>query len=110
MTLIAAALLANTTQELSITTVVIAGAAGAIVGDNLGYWAGRRFGGPLLQRYGSYIHLDKGRLELGEYLFRRYGGATVFFGRFVAWVAQRTIFREAHSSPFREFVGTLNKI
>jgi len=59
MTLIAAALLANKTEELSITTVVIAAAVGAIVGDNFGYWAGRRFGRPLLQRYGRKIHLDR---------------------------------------------------
>ena len=59
MTLIAAALLANKTEELSITTVVIAAAVGAIVGDNFGYWAGRRFGRPLLQRYGRKVHLDR---------------------------------------------------
>jgi len=84
-TLIAAALLASN-KQLDILTVVAAASAGAIVGDNLGYWVGRRFGRPLLQRYGHYIHVDADRLKLGEYLFRHYGGAVVFFGRFVAFL------------------------
>ena len=105
MTLIAAALLANKTQELSITSVVIAGAAGAIVGDNLGYWAGRRFGRPLLLRYGLKFHLDQSRLKLGEYLFRRYGGTMVFFGRFVALLrAFAALHAGANKMPWRRFL------
>ena len=83
-TLIAAAVLAGTAHELSIASVVLAAAAGAITGDNLGYWVGRRLGRPLLRRYGRYIHIDEERLRLGQYLFARYGAAVVFFGRFIA--------------------------
>ncbi|PNG24983.1 DedA family protein [Methylocella silvestris] len=70
--------------ELHIAGVIAAAAAGAIVGDNLGFWAGRRFGFPLLARCGPLIHLDEGRLKLGQYLFEKHGGKIVFFGRFVA--------------------------
>jgi membrane protein DedA with SNARE-associated domain len=35
-------------------------------------------------RHGSRIGLDERRLKLGQYLFLRYGGLIVFFGRFVA--------------------------
>jgi membrane protein DedA with SNARE-associated domain len=82
--LVAAALLAATTHQIDITVVVIAAAAGAIVGDGIGYTVGRRFGMPLLRRYGRYIRLDENRLLIGRYLFFRYGNAVVFFGRFVA--------------------------
>jgi membrane protein DedA with SNARE-associated domain len=64
--------------------VIGAAAAGAILGDNCGYWVGREFGFPIVYRYGRYIHLDEKRLKVGQYLFLKHGGAIVFFGRFVA--------------------------
>jgi len=82
--LVAAALLAATTDQIDIGAVVTAAAAGAIVGDGIGYAVGRRFGMPLLRRYGRYIRLDENRLLIGRYLFFRYGNAVVFFGRFIA--------------------------
>jgi len=82
--LVASALLAATTGQISIVVVVLASAAGAIVGDGIGYMVGRRFGLPLLRRYGRYIRLDENRLLIGRYLFFRYGNVVVFFGRFVA--------------------------
>src|SRR5229473_8061488 len=82
--LVAAALLAATTNQIDIAAVVTAAAAGAIVGDGIGYAVGRRFGMPLLRRYGRYIRLDENRLLIGRYLFFRYGNAVVFFGRFIA--------------------------
>jgi membrane protein DedA with SNARE-associated domain len=69
---------------LSVFVVVACAAAGAILGDNAGYWVGRQFGFPLLYRYGRYVGLDETRLKLGQYLFLRHGGKIVFFGRFVA--------------------------
>ena len=81
--LITAAILAGQ-GTLRIYGVIGAAAAGAIIGDNCGYWVGREFGFPLLYRYGHYIHLDERRLKLGQYLFLKHGGKVVFFGRFVA--------------------------
>ena len=82
--LIAAAIAAGTTHHLLIPLVIIAAASGAILGDNLGFLAGRKGGYRLLRRYGRYIRLDERKLKLGQYLFKRYGGRVVFFGRFVA--------------------------
>ena len=82
--LVAAALLAATTGQISIVVVVLASAGGAIIGDGIGYMVGRRFGLPLIRRYGRYIRLDENRLLIGRYLFFRYGNVVVFFGRFVA--------------------------
>jgi membrane protein DedA with SNARE-associated domain len=50
--LVAAALLAATTGKISIVVVVLASAGGAIVGDFVRYMVGRRFGLPLIRRYG----------------------------------------------------------
>jgi membrane protein DedA with SNARE-associated domain len=82
--LIAAAVYAGTNHELNIVGVIAAAAAGAVIGDNIGYEIGRVVGFRLLVRYGPRIGLDEPRLKLGQYLFRRYGGALVFVGRFVA--------------------------
>ena len=81
--LVAAAILAGQ-GKLHLPWVIGAAAAGAIIGDNCGYWVGREFGFPLAYRYGRYIRLDEKRLKLGQYLFLKQGGKIVFFGRFVA--------------------------
>jgi membrane protein DedA with SNARE-associated domain len=83
-TLLTAAIYAGTSHGLNIFAVILAAAAGAILGDNLGFWAGRKFGINLLIRHGHLIHLDERRLKLGQYLFQKHGGKIVFFGRFVA--------------------------
>src|SRR6266849_8716300 len=82
--LLVAAIAAGTTHQLSIALVIVAAASGAILGDNLGFWVGREGGYRLLRRYGRYIRLDERKLKLGQYLFMKYGGRVVFFGRFVA--------------------------
>ena len=82
--LIAAAIYAGATHSLEIWLVVAAAAAGAIVGDNIGYAIGHWGGFRLLRRYGHYIRVDDRRLKLGRYLFVRHGGKVVFFGRFVS--------------------------
>ena len=51
--LITAAILAGQ-GTLRIYGVIGAAAAGAIIGDNCGYWIGREFGFPLLYRYGQH--------------------------------------------------------
>jgi membrane protein DedA with SNARE-associated domain len=82
--LITAGIYAGATHNLSIAAVIAAAAAGAIIGDNIGYAVGYRGGLPLLRRFGRYIRVDERRIKLGRYLFSRYGGRVVFFGRFVS--------------------------
>jgi len=82
--LLAAAIYAGATHHLSLPLVIAAAAAGAILGDNVGFFVGREGGYRLLRRFGHVIHLDARRLKLGQYLFLRHGGKIVFFGRFVA--------------------------
>jgi membrane protein DedA with SNARE-associated domain len=81
---IAAALYAGTSHRLNVGLVVASAAAGAIIGDNIGYVIGREIGFRLLARFGRHIGLNEHRLRLGQYLFHRHGAKVVFFGRFVA--------------------------
>ncbi|HLJ34547.1 MAG TPA: DedA family protein [Ktedonobacteraceae bacterium] len=82
--LLVAAIFAGTTHQLFIPFVIVAAAAGAIIGDNIGFFVGREGGYRLLRRYGRYILLNERKLKLGQYLFKKHGGKVVFFGRFVA--------------------------
>lgn len=82
--LLLAAVYAGTGRPLFIGFVIAAAAAGAIVGDNIGFWVGREGGFRLLRRYGKYVRLDERKIKLGQYLFLTHGPKVVFFGRFVA--------------------------
>ncbi len=83
-TLISAAIYAAATHALSLPLIILWASAGAIVGDNVGFWIGRTFGLRLLLRYGRHVGLDEPRLKLGQYLFAKHGGKIIFFGRFIA--------------------------
>ncbi len=82
--MIAAAIFAATRHELNIFILVSVAAAGAIGGDQIGYVIGRWVGYPALHRFGRWVGATDERLKLWHYLFHRYGGRIVFFGRFVA--------------------------
>lgn len=84
--LILASVYAGATGELAIALVIACAAAGAIIGDNIGFWVGRTWGLKFLLRYGRFIHLPEQRLRFGQYLFARHGAKIVFFGRFVAFL------------------------
>jgi membrane protein DedA with SNARE-associated domain len=92
--LIAFAILASQ-GHYSIVWVIALAAAGAIVGDNLGYWLLGRLGGRTLFSKWAWLERYAGRvLSRTERLMERHGGKTVFFGRFVtvlrytaAWIA-----------------------
>jgi membrane protein DedA with SNARE-associated domain len=82
--LIAAAIYAGSQHALDIRLIIATAAAAAIIGDNIGYWLGARFGRKVLLRWGPLVGLDHRKLDLGEYLFLRHGGKIVFLARFVA--------------------------
>jgi membrane protein DedA with SNARE-associated domain len=82
--LITASIYAGHTHRLNIVLVISFAAAGAIIGDNLGYAVGHWGGYRLLRRYGRFIRLHEKRLKLGQYLFLQHGGKVVFFGRFIS--------------------------
>ena len=66
--------------QLSIYLVIVVAAAGAIVGDNVGYVIGRRGGRWLLSRGGPR---RRQLLERGEKFFEKHGAKAVFFGRWL---------------------------
>jgi membrane protein DedA with SNARE-associated domain len=91
--LITAAALAGQ-GKLSIGLVIPIAVCAAILGDNLGYLVGRRFGRGLLERPGVLVAHRHRVLALADPFFARHGPKTVFFGRWIlglrtwaAWLA-----------------------
>ena len=69
--------------ELWLPGVAFVAIVGAVLGDNLGYWIGRRYGRGFLERHGRKLFVTPERLEAAEGYYRRHGGKTVFLGRFI---------------------------
>lgn len=82
--LITAGTYAGHTHRLSVWGIFGVAVAGAIIGDNIGFWIGDKGGYRLLRRYGHYIRVDEAKIKIGRYIFDRHGGKVVFFGRFVS--------------------------
>jgi membrane protein DedA with SNARE-associated domain len=83
--LIAAAVYASE-GHLSIPGVIAVATAGAIIGDNIGYWLGREVGRPLIYRYGWTQRLAERVMPPAERFFERHGGKAVFLARFFGGV------------------------
>ena len=81
--LIAAAVLAATTDHMSIVFVILSAALGAILGQMAGYGIGWGVGFRLLRHYWRYIGLTNRRMAFGRALFRRHGVKVVCAARFV---------------------------
>lgn len=64
--------------------VALAGWGGAVVGDNAGYWIGRRWGKRLLTVRLIRRLYEPRRVASAERFFERRGWLAVFFARFVA--------------------------
>jgi undecaprenyl-diphosphatase len=64
--------------------VLAASAAGAILGDNAGYWVGHKGGIAVIRRYGKYLRLDAAKIDRMHMFFDKHGAKTVFIGRFIS--------------------------
>ncbi len=69
--------------RLSLPFVLLVGIVAAVAGDNLGYWIGRRYGQPAVNRHGRRIYLTPERLDTMGRFVHRYGPFGVFIARFV---------------------------
>jgi len=69
--------------HLSIVSVVIVAITAAVLGDNIGFYIGRRGGRLLLERKGRLFGLTPARLAQFDGFFDRHGAKTVFIARFV---------------------------
>jgi thioredoxin reductase (NADPH) len=71
-------------HRLRLWLVIVVTVAAAVLGDNLGYWLGRRWARPRLRAGRRFLLLTPRALRLAEGYFERFGTWTIFFARFVA--------------------------
>jgi membrane protein DedA with SNARE-associated domain len=103
--LVLAAIYAAADPSLNIWAVIGAAALGSILGDNTGYWIGKRYALPLLVRFGAHIGMTAARIKVGQYLFRAHGAKVVFLGRFVALLRILAAFLAGvNHMPWRSFL------
>jgi membrane protein DedA with SNARE-associated domain len=71
---------------LRLSLVLPVGILSAIIGDNIGYWLGHRYGQRLLDRFGLWIVGKPERLEAAREILHRHGARGVFAARFIPGV------------------------
>ncbi|MBO0661541.1 DedA family protein [Jiella sp. MQZ9-1] len=74
--------------SLSLWLVLGAAWAGSIVGDNIGYAVGRRYGRTIVVRWGEHFGLGEKRFKMVEDRFDNYGIAVVLIARFIIILRQ----------------------
>lgn len=85
--LVSAALLSSRHDvAVSPLWIGVAGSAGAILGDSIGYAIGYHYGRPLFGWAARKFpkHFSAAHVECAEQVFTRWGVVAVFFGRFIA--------------------------
>jgi membrane protein DedA with SNARE-associated domain len=83
--LVLAAILASQ-GKLNIVLVIVIGSISAIMGDNIGYLLGRRFGRDVFVARGPFHSHRVRAIEAGDRFFDRHGPKAVFFARWIALV------------------------
>jgi membrane protein DedA with SNARE-associated domain len=83
--LVLAAVLASQ-GKLQIWLVLVIGISSAILGDNIGYALGRRFGRDAVVANGPLLHHRVRAVKYGDRFFARHGNKAVFLARFIALV------------------------
>jgi membrane protein DedA with SNARE-associated domain len=82
--LIVAGAYAGHTHRLSPWVVFVVASVAAIIGDNVGFWIGDRYGYRFIRKFGQHFWLDERKIKIARYVFDSHGPKVVFLGRFVS--------------------------
>ena len=103
LTLVAVAAYAGS-GHLNIVLVIALGAAGAIVGGDLGYLVGHRGGRPFIEKLLSVFRLEVSHLAQAEMFFAHHGDKTILVGRFIVGLRSwASVFAGVARMPFGRF-------
>lgn len=95
----AGAIAANEGTGLNVFLIIIVLIIAALLGDNVNYFMGKRFGGEIKKRE-RILFLKREYLEKTEAFYEKHGGSTVIMARFIPIV--RTV------APFVAGAGSMN--
>jgi membrane-associated protein len=71
-------------QHLELHWIIVIGTVAATIGDNIGYWIGRKGGRILLERWKKFFHIKDSAIRSGEALLEKHGAFAIFIARFIA--------------------------
>ncbi len=90
--------------SLNLVTVIVIAFVGAVLGDNLGYYIGRRGGRRVLLKYGKYVFVNRHRLAHVDRYFKKHGGKTIFIARFTSFLrALAALVAGSAKMPYKQF-------
>ena len=95
----AGAIAANQDTGLNVWLIIIILIIAALMGDNVNYFVGKKFGGEIKKRE-RVLFLKREYLEKTEAFYEKHGGSTVIMARFIPIV--RTV------APFVAGAGSMN--
>lgn len=72
--------------RFSLTTAIVAGTAGGMLGSIVCYWLGMSLGREVILRYGRYVLIREHEFHAAEDWFNKNGEATVFIARLLPGV------------------------
>ena len=82
-TLMFAAFVAHKAPQLKLGWVIVVGIGAAIMGDNIGFFVGRRLGRHLIRWMKKVFRLDDEDIGAAKDMIQRHGAATIFWARFI---------------------------
>ena len=69
------------TGRFDLVLAATAGAIGCNLGSIVAYEIGKRGGRPMVEKFGRYVLIGPGELDLADRFFNRWGGAAILVGR-----------------------------
>jgi len=85
--------------------VMLVAASGAILGDNAGYYIGRKARRAALLKWGRYAGLTPRRLDAFDKFFQRHGDKTILVARFITGLRVfAALLAGSADMPWRRFV------
>ncbi|QTB22329.1 DedA family protein [Lysinibacillus sphaericus] len=91
-------------ESLGHIPALVSALIGTMGGITLSYYIGRRFGLPLLQKYGPKIHITEQKIEFTKKMFMKVGPFLLIAGYFIPGVRHLTAYIAAiNNYPYRKF-------
>lgn len=75
-----------TQRVFHLLPLIVAAAAGNVVGSSIAYGIGRFLGRPVVLRFGRFVGITEQRLDTANERFNRFEGWIVLFGKFIAGI------------------------
>ena len=69
------------TGEFNFFYALVAGTLGNLAGSVIAYYIGSSVGRKMILKYGKYVFIDEGHLELADRWFKKYGDWIIFVSR-----------------------------